>query len=105
MRMADEQMAANLLAAADPRVIIIRKDKNLGSGSCTSIDECWSDSEILEFLDENKITTTKEALSWAYEQEGFRREAGLNASSGDENCHLVASYNEWQSINKSNIVS
>ena len=44
------------IAKADPRVQAIRKDKNVGIGSCTTIDECWSHSEILEFLNNNGLS-------------------------------------------------
>ena len=90
----------NEIAKVDPRVQAIRKDKNVGIGSCTTIDECWSHSEILEFLSDNNIKSIKDAVTWAYEQEGLHREMGTNASSGESNCQLIASYEEWQEVMK-----
>jgi len=49
----------------DPRVTAIRADKRFGRGSCSFIDECYSDSELLARLDENNITSVKDALAWA----------------------------------------
>jgi len=99
----ERNKAANFVASTDPRVQAIRSDPNVGRGSCTTIDECWEPREILEFLLDNKIKTPKEAVSWAYAQEGFHREMGTNCSSGEPDCHLIASYNEWQEVVKKHL--
>ena len=90
----EKNKAANFLAKTDPRVRAIRKDSNIGSGSCSTIDECWEDGEILEFLLSNSIKNVKDAVDWAYEQEGLFREQGTNCSSGEPDCHLIQSYKE-----------
>jgi len=37
--------------ARDPRVVAIRADKKIGRGTCSVIDECWTDRELVEHLD------------------------------------------------------
>ena len=81
----------------DPRVQAIRDNDRVGKGSCTSIDECYSDSELVEELDRDGAETPEAAVKWALWSEGLWREQGLNASSGEVDCPLVASYNHWHS--------
>ena len=78
------------------RIKAIREHRLVGRGSCTSVDECWTDEEIIERLDEYGIESPEGAVKWALEQEGGWREQGLNASSGEPDCHLVESYRQWQ---------
>ena len=49
---------SNLIAA-------IRTDKTVGAGSCSVIDECWTDTEIAAALADQGITTARKALQWA----------------------------------------
>ena len=88
------------MAQKDVRVQAIRKDHRVGLGTCTSIDECWSESEILEFLDDNNIKSAKAAVDWAYEQEGLFREKGSNCSFGESDCELIRAADEWSKIMK-----
>lgn len=88
------------MAQKDARVQAIRKDHRVGLGTCTSIDECWSESEILEFLDDNNIKSAKAAVDWAYEQEGLFREKGANCSSEEPDCELIRSAKEWSEVMK-----
>ena len=81
--------------ANDPRVTAIRSNPRVGEGSCTSIDECYGDSELVEERDRAGAKTPEAAVKWALESEGLWREQGLNASSGEVDCPLVASYNNW----------
>ena len=73
------------------RVTAIRDHSRVGRGTCTSVDECWDDKEIIEFLDENNITTEEGAIEWALDQEGLFLEQGLNQRWGeDDDPQLVA---------------
>ena len=78
------------------RIKAIREHRLVGNGSCTSVDECWTDAEILEFLDKYRIESPEGAVKWALEQEGMWREKGLNCSSGEPDCPLVQSYRQWE---------
>ena len=80
----------------DPRVTAIRSNPRVGRGSCTSIDECYSDSELIEDLNEDGVETPEAAVTWALKSEGLWREQALNASSGEEDCPLIESFNDWR---------
>ncbi len=41
---------------------IIRNDPTIGRGSLTDIDETWTDQELVEYLDEQEIYTSRAAL-------------------------------------------
>lgn len=80
----------------DPRVVAIRQDPRVGRGTCTSIDECYSDSELASHLDSAGVTTGPAAVNWAHEEHGLYLEMGLNYSSGEPDCPLRKAYNDWQ---------
>lgn len=73
----------------------IRNHPKVGIGSCTSVDECWADSEILEELNRLQITTEDGAVNWALETEGIFLEQGLNCRWGDDDDPQLLAYNEW----------
>jgi len=77
------------------RVNAIRNHPRVGRGSCTSVDECWDDKEIIEFLDENNITTEEGAIEWALEQEGLFLEQGLNQRWGEDDDPQLIAWQEW----------
>jgi hypothetical protein len=58
----------------------VRGDAKVGRGTCTSIDECFDDEELIERFRESKDKSRKEALDLAYEMEGLWREKGLEAN-------------------------
>ncbi len=45
----------------------IRNSNSLGEGSCSSVDECMTDSELREELED--FTTFEEAWNWLVEME------------------------------------
>lgn len=64
----------------DARVTAIRADAKIGKGSLSSIDECWTDAELIQDLDEypmwnseNKepITDPSEAVAYFQSMEGI----------------------------------
>ena len=78
------------------RIEAIREHKLVGRGSCTSVDECWTDDEIIERLDEYGIESPEGAVKWALEQESMWHERALNASSGEPDCNLKRGWQQWQ---------
>lgn len=50
---------------ADPRVAAIRDSPMFGAGSCSPVDECYDDGELIARLDELGKTTVAAALEWA----------------------------------------
>ena len=77
------------------RVTAIRNHSKVGRGTCTSVDECWDDKEIIEFLDDNNVTTEDGAIEWALEQEGLFLEQGLNQRWGEDDDPQLIAWNEW----------
>ena len=77
------------------RVTAIRNHSKVGRGTCTSVDECWDDKDIIEFLDDNGIQTEEGAIEWALEQEGLFLEQGLNQRWGEDDDPQLLAWNEW----------
>ena len=88
------------MSESDKWVQTIREHALGGRGSCTSIDECWSDAELSEMLIEQGIKSEKAAVRWALEVEGMWHERALNASSGEEDCNLKRGWLQWQELIK-----
>ena len=84
----------------DARIEAIRSDKNVGRGSCTALDECYSDGEIIAALNDAGIPllAVRTAVTWAYEQEGLQREQALNARWGEDDDPQLASRVEWDKV-------
>ena len=79
----------------DSRVSAIRDDALVGRGSCTSIDECLTDKEIEELLDEMTIAEDTAAIRWAREHEGLWLEQMLNARWGEDSDPELETWNRW----------
>lgn len=78
-------------------VSAIRNNAKVGTGSCTSVDECWSDKEIADELNSLGILTEEGAVEWALGIEGIFLEKGLSQRFGlDDDPQLLA----WQEWNK-----
>lgn len=73
----------------------IRAHDRVGEGTCTSIDECWSDAEIIEHLEMMDISTEQAAIEWAIETEGLFLEQGLNQRPGDDDDWQLLAWQEW----------
>jgi hypothetical protein len=82
-------------AKDDPRVVAVRADRLVGHGTCSSIDECYSDQELLEALDESEVKTPEDAIKWAREGEGLHLEKGLNQRWGEDNDPQLLNWKEW----------
>jgi hypothetical protein len=80
----------------DIRVAAIREDAMIGYGTCTYIDETFSDKELAVWLDEVNATTPKEAVVWARDFEELKLEQALNYRWGSDNDPQRIAYNEWQ---------
>lgn len=62
----------------------VRKDPVVGRGSCSSIDECWSDSDLEQYLREDGITDPKAAVRWAREHEELWLDSACDARWGED---------------------
>jgi len=68
----------------DPRVKAIRDNKLVGAGSCSVVDECMSDEEVIDELNEAEITDPEEAVKHFVEAEGLHLEMATNARWGED---------------------
>ena len=93
-----------LAKGENPLVAAIRADKVVGMGTCSRIDECYSDKELAMALAEDHITTVADALRWAREDEGLFLEQGLNQRWGEPGDSQLANYREFQAADKENPV-
>jgi hypothetical protein len=73
----------------------IRDDVMVGRGTCSSIDECYSDSELLELIDECNINTPRSAVEWARDSETLWLENALNYRWGADDDPQLLMYNKW----------
>jgi len=89
----------------DERVEAVRSDALVGRGSCSSIDECYDDSDLVEALDYAGISTPAAAVRWARESEGLHLEDGLNQRWGEDDDPQLLDYMEWQEALDSNPVA
>ena len=81
----------------DHRVIAIRECPVVGIGSCSSIDECFSNKELIDMLNEENIKSKKDAKKWALDRELLWLEQGLNCRWGeDDDPQLLM----WQDFKK-----
>lgn len=73
----------------------IRNDELVGRGSCTSVDECYSDAELGEELKRAGISTPQAAVKWARDSEGLYLEQGLNCRWGEDDDEQLLAYREF----------
>ena len=66
----------------DSRVKIIRDSKYVGRGSCSTVDECYSDNDLINKFDCEGIKSADEALELALEIEGLTLADTLNTKEG-----------------------
>jgi len=64
----------------------VRDDSKVGRGTCSSIDECFTDEELGKVILEEGLTTSEETVAWFREDEGFYREQEheARAAGGEE---------------------
>jgi hypothetical protein len=80
----------------DARVEAIRASELVGIGSCTSIDECWSDQMLILAMNEDRVLLPDDAVKWACEQEGLHLEQGLNQRWGESDDPQLLAYQEFK---------
>jgi hypothetical protein len=80
----------------DERVKAIRRSILVGEGSCSTIDECMTDEEIIKELDEAKIKTPDKALMWAYDREELYLEVALNHRWGEDTDPELIAYQNFK---------
>lgn len=59
---------------SDPRVQAIRSHPKLGEGSCSAVDECMTDEEIIQELDALRVGEPEQAVTHYLWAEGLQNE-------------------------------
>ena len=85
---------SNATTSREELIQAVREDRRVGRGSCTRIDECFSDDELWEAI-LKECTTVEGAVKAAHEFEGLKLEQGLNVRWGDDNDPELLAYQEW----------
>ncbi len=73
----------------------IRADELVGKGTCSVVDECHSDEELVALLVEAGVNSPLDAIDWAHDVEGLSIESGLNARWGEDSDPQLAAAKEW----------
>ena len=87
------------------RVRAIREDALVGSGSCSTIDECLTDIEVRDLLDEDNITIPYEAVEWARNRELFYLENATNYRWGSDDDPQLSAYRSFKKRMEENPIS
>ena len=80
----------------DVRIEAIRKDPCVGSGTCSSIDECLGDDELSWMLNEDGAVSTTAAIQWARDYEQMFMEQLLNTRWGEDDDPQLVEYAAWK---------
>lgn len=75
----------------------VRKDRLVGVGSCSSIDECYEDEELWEVIREAK--SPQEAVKLAREAEGIFLEQEANCRWGEDDDPQLENLRQWKENN------
>ena len=73
----------------------IRDNDRIGAGSCSVVDECYSNEEIAIVLEEQGITEPQDAIDWALDVEGLAKESALNARWGEDDDPALLDWQDW----------
>lgn len=64
----------------------VRKDPKIGRGTCSTVDECYTDAEIVEIIRDGKVETIDALLTSLYSLENVWRDRAddVLAAGGEE---------------------
>jgi hypothetical protein len=82
----------------------IRADKAVGRGSCSSIDECWDEKQLIENLVRANITTAEAAVTWAREVEQQFLDRASDCRWGEDDDPELAILREFKKLCEDNPV-
>jgi hypothetical protein len=76
-------------------IIAIRCDCLVGRGTCTWIDETFSDEDLAKVIADEDITTENAAVTWARDYEQAQLEQALNYRCGEDTDPELKAYNSF----------
>jgi len=74
----------------------VRKDRVVGHGTCSMVDECLSDTELAESLVFEGISTPEAAIKYARGRQAQYLERALNCRFGENNDPELLAWNEFK---------
>ena len=77
------------MTTKDKLIEAVRKDPVVGRGSCSSIDECWEDSELWDLLLKD-AKSEQEAVRMAREHEGLWLDRACDCRWGEDDDEQLA---------------
>lgn len=77
-------------------VAAVREDRLVGRGSCSEIDECYSDEELGEMLVAHGAEDEESAVRIARDSQEDFLEEGLNQRWGEDDDPQLVEYNEFR---------
>ena len=80
----------------DRRVLVVRADPLVGSGTCSTVAEAMDDSDIVDYLDGVGAETEADAIREMREYEEMHLESGLNQRWGESNDPQLLEYHAWR---------
>ena len=89
----------------DLRVVAIRQHPRVGRGSCTVIDECYSDGELIEALDAQCIETVELAVLWSMHREETVLYDSAEKRWGEDNDSQLLRLESWLAANERDVGS
>ena len=98
-----------LLAWVDPvlmdaMVAVVRADKVVGRGSCSSIDECMEDSDLAGELALDGVSSSVAAVRWARKRERAFLERSLDCRWGDDDDWQLEAWGKFRKDDSENPV-
>ena len=78
------------------RVEAIRNNDLVGRNTCSVVDECYSDEDVIAELNDYQITTEVGAIKWAIEMETAHHEQALNCRFGSDDDDELKAYEDWK---------
>ena len=79
------------------RVKAIRENKLVGKGSCSTVDECYSDKDLLDELNAEDIDTDEKAIKWAISEQLMYLEDATNYRWGEDSDQEVTALKHFRS--------
>ncbi len=68
-----------ITAQEQEMVDVVRKDPKIGRGTCSTVDECYTDAEIVEVIRDEKIASADALLTSLYSMENIWRDQADDA--------------------------
>jgi len=73
----------------------VRADKKVGRGTCTEIDECYTDDELIQMFKEGDVESCEKAVTWCRMLQRDRLEDACNYRWGMDSDPELQRLRDW----------